>query len=800
MTMSEKATYEELKQRIQELEEAESERKRMDEALRESEERFRQVYENLGVGVARVSLEYRIEGANEAYCRMLGYREAELIGKHISDITHPEIVEKNLLELSQLAAGEIEHCRMEKRFIHKSGRVVHGILNADLICSGVDGRPSYILGSVLDITERKQAEEELRFQSEIMTNMTGAVYLVRMEDGNIVYTNSIFEKMFGYGRGEMVGKHVSIVNVPAEKNPEETTNNIMTILKEGGRWQGEVNNIRKDGSIFCCYANVSVFDHSKYGRVLISVHTDITERKKGEEELKKSEVRLRSAFEASPLGIGLISKDRKIQWHNQTTARMLGYASDELQGKNTRMLYRNDAEFDRVGDAMETLGPGKSTSDMETRWVRKDGSSFDCHIRHALLDPESKSSVILAMVEDITERKKAEEERKKLEAQLNQAQKMEAIGTLAGGVAHDFNNILTTIIGNADLALMDLGKHTSLYRSITEIQKAGHRAAALTRQLLAFSRKELIRPEVLDLNTLIMNIEKMLRRLIGEDIALGTAYTPDPWQVTADPGQMEQVVMNLVVNARDAMPKGGKLTIETANVELDEDYFRDHGVENEAGPYVMLAVADTGTGMDKETRARIFEPFFTTKGMGRGTGLGLSTVYGIVKQNRGHIWVYSEPERGTTFKVYLPRSVADDEPAKTKPSPARSYKGSETILVVEDDEMLRKMAEKMLKGYGYRVLRAGNGDEAVEIAGSHEGPIHLMVTDVVMPGMSGRDLAEQLKSKVPKIKVLYMSGYTDDAIADHGVMEKDVEFIQKPFTREDLAAKVREVLDKRMPS
>jgi signal transduction histidine kinase/CheY-like chemotaxis protein len=430
--------------------------------------------------------------------------------------------------------------------------------------------------------------------------------------------------------------------------------------------------------------------------------------------------------------------------------------------------------------------------------IRKDGAErFHELVASLMRDGNGKPIGFRGISHDITERKRAEEGKRKLEAQLNQAQKMEAIGILAGGVAHDFNNLLTSIIGYAELALMDLGKNSRVNQSLDEILKAGHRAAGLTRQLLAFSRKELIRPEVLNFNSLIMNFEKMLRRLIREDIDIVSVCSPDLWQVEADPGQMEQVVMNLAVNARDAMPKGGKLTIETANVELNEDYFRDHGVENQAGPYVMLAVTDTGTGMDKETRARIFEPFFTTKGLGRGTGLGLSTVYGIVKQNKGHIWVYSEPEKGTTFKVYFPRVGVETEVAKREEVPVRSLEGSETILVVEDDEMLRKMAVKMLKGYGYRLITARNGEDALEIAGSHDGPVHLLLTDVVMPGMTGLDLAEQLKSRFPEIKVLYMSGYTDNVIADHGVLEKDVNFIQKPFSREGLGGKVREVLDKK---
>lgn len=513
------------------------------------------------------------------------------------------------------------------------------------------------------------------------------------------------------------------------------------------------------------------------------------------EALRKSEARLRNVFEASPLGIGLF-KNRVMQWQNNALARMSGYSLDEFQGKNTRSLYANDAEFERVGKAINTLGGKNRTVEIETRLVRRDGMVFDCHIRYALMDTESEDGLVLAMAEDITERKKAEKEKREIEAQLNQAQKMETVGVLAGGVAHDFNNILTTIIGNADLALMDLDKNSSFYDNVDEIRKAGHRGAGLTRQLLAFSRKELIRPEVLDINSLLMNFGKMLHRLIREDIDLVTACAPDLWHVEADPGQMEQVIMNLVVNAGDAMPKGGILVIETANVELDETYFRDKRVEGEPGPYVMLAVTDSGMGMDKETQAHIFEPFFTTKGLGRGTGLGLATVYGIVKQNRGLVWVYSEEGKGTTFKVYFPRVEGDGKRVVKERASTRSLEGSETILVVEDDDSLRNMARQMLEGYRYRVITAENGREAIKLSESHDGDIHLLLTDVVMPGMTGPDLAEQVKSRWPEIKVVYMSGYTADIIGRHGVLEKNVAFIQKPFNREGLAAKVREVLNK----
>ncbi len=402
-------------------------------------------------------------------------------------------------------------------------------------------------------------------------------------------------------------------------------------------------------------------------------------------------------------------------------------------------------------------------------------------------------------------RKQAEEEKKKLEAQLRQSQKMEAIGTLAGGVAHDFNNLLTVIIGNAQLALMNAGKDESLRKEIGEIKKAGDRAASLTMQLLAFSRKQVIQPEVLDLNELLTGIEKMLARLIREDVELLTIIEPALWQVEVDPGQMEQAIMNLAINARDAMstcadsaagrPRGGKLTIETANIDLRESYFHKHGIEEKPGSYVMLTVSDTGSGMSKETQEHIFDPFFTTKGVGKGTGLGLATVYGIVKQNNGFVWVYSEPGQGSTFKVYLPKAEGDADSEKKQRLPVIELDGSETVLIVEDDEGLRKFTQEVLQSYGYRILAAENGEEALKVGKEHEGPIHLMITDVVMPKMGGKEAADRLQPFYPRMKVIYMSGYTDNAIVHHGVLAPGLNFLEKPFTPESLARKVREALD-----
>jgi nitrogen-specific signal transduction histidine kinase/CheY-like chemotaxis protein len=404
-------------------------------------------------------------------------------------------------------------------------------------------------------------------------------------------------------------------------------------------------------------------------------------------------------------------------------------------------------------------------------------------------DPES-GVWFDTIVEDITEQRQ-------LEIQLRQAQKMDAIGRLAGGVAHDFNNLLTAILGCADLMLESLPEDAPEREEAHEIHDAAIRAAELTRQLLAFSRQQVLAPKVIHLNDVVAGVHRMLERLIGEDVELRTILAPDLGSVRADPGQIEQVVVNLAVNARDAMPKGGKLTIETANTVLDEAYAREHGVPAAAGPCVMLAVTDTGTGMDAETQARIFEPFFTTKPAGKGTGLGLATVYGIVKQSDGLIWVYSELGKGTSFKIYLPQATGAAESVRAAKAGVEPLRGTETVLLVEDQVEVRKLARKILEARGYTVLAAGSGPEALVLADQHSGPIDLLITDVVMPGMGGRDVSLTLGPKRPAMKILYLSGYTDQTVIHHGVLEPGVAFLQKPFTPDVLARKVRELLDER---
>jgi len=433
----------------------------------------------------------------------------------------------------------------------------------------------------------------------------------------------------------------------------------------------------------------------------------------------------------------------------------------------------------------------------EFRMKRKKGEIFPTeHSVVSLEDDQGKRIGWVSVVRDITEGKRAEKEMAALQEQLRQSQKMEAVGRLAGGIAHDFNNLLTIIKGYSQLSLLDLKEGDALKGNIQEIQKATERAATLTSQLLAFSRRQVMQMKVFDLNTLLGDLEKMLRRVIGEDIELVTILADDLGRTKTDPGQIEQVIMNLAVNARDAMPSGGKLTIQTANVEFDEEYAHAH-IAVALGPYVMLSVSDTGVGMTPEVRERVFEPFFTTKEKGKGTGLGLSTVYGIVKQSGGNIGVYSEPGHGTTVKIYFPRVGGETEVLPRRDDTGSMARGSETVLVVEDEPSVRSLATHILRHQGYRVLDAADGEEAMHIAHEHtEDEIHLLLTDVVMPRMGGKELADRLKTLRPSVKVLFISGFPDDAIAHHGILAPGIAFLQKPFSPAALAQKVREVLDR----
>jgi PAS domain S-box-containing protein len=545
----------------------------------------------------------------------------------------------------------------------------------------------------------------------------------------------------------------------------------------------ELVGLRRDGTEFPAELSISPLKRGE-SYVFNAFLSDITERKRAEE----IRVRLASIVESSEDAIISKTLDGIVTSWNMGAERTFGYTADEIIGKPIGTLIPQD-RVEEESQIIERVKQGEHVTHFETVRRRKDGK--DIHIALTISPIEDGAGTIIGfskIARDVTEKKV-------LEAQLRQSQKMEGVGQLAGGIAHDFNNLLTVINSYSAMVLGDLDFSNPFARNgIEQIKEAGHRAASLTRQLLMFSRQQVLEPKVLDLNEVVSNIGKLLRRLLGEDITQILCLHPALGRVKIDPGQMEQIIMNLAVNARDAMPGGGQLTIETGNIELDNAYARTHALV-QPGSYVMLAVSDTGCGMDADTQARIFEPFFTTKEPGKGTGLGLATVYGIVKQSGGNIWVYSELGKGTSLKIYLPRVAQTSEVPKPGAAPAELARGSETVLLVEDDEMVRALAQAILERHGYHVMVARNGQEALRFAQEGSGPIHLLLTDTIMPVMNGPELAKQFRSIRPETKILFMSGYTDKVISCTTALEPGTAFLQKPFTPQTMTHKVREVLD-----
>jgi PAS domain S-box-containing protein len=563
-------------------------------------------------------------------------------------------------------------------------------------------------------------------------------------------------------------------------------------FRTGEPYSADYRILRPDGSERVVHAQGKVNRDSTSRPVrMTGTLQDITDWKRAEEALRQSEQKFRLLAETI----------EDVFWMSAPGVAEMVYVSpayEKLWGRSVESLYRTplsmlerlhpDDKERFIAVVQQHHAKGRAYQ-FEYRIVQPDGSTHWILERGFPISDESgKVKLIAGLCTDITERKQLEE-------QFRQAQKMEAMGRLAGGIAHDFNNLLTIVTGYRQLMLEEPPEKSPLRQQVTEVLKATERATGLTRQLLAFGRWQVLAPLVLDLSDVVANMENMLRRLIGEDVELVTIPGPELGHVKADPGQIEQVILNLAVIARDAMPEGGRLTIETSNMLLDEHYASMH-VSVQPGSYVMLAVSDTGCGMDAETQAHLFEPFFTTKEKGKGTGLGLATVYGIIKQSGGYIWVYSEVGKGTTFKIYLPRIHEPVEATELAPAESAPAGGSEAILLVEDDSSVRSLVGSVLESRGYRLLVAHNGEEALELCKQHQGPLHLLLTDVVMPGMSGRELAARLTPIYREMKVLYMSGYTDNAIVHHGVLDADVEFLQKPFSPQSLANKVRSVLDK----
>jgi two-component system cell cycle sensor histidine kinase/response regulator CckA len=643
-----------------------TDRKRAEETLRESEERFAGAFEHAPIGVALVSPDGHWLKVNQALCEVVGYSAAELLTRTFQDITHPDDLAGDLENVRRLLAGEIGSYQIEKRYFHARGHPVTVLLNVSLVRDG-QGRPRYFIAQIQDITERKRAENALRESNEkflqLVENLTDAFWVRSPDMREVHYISPGFERIWG--------------------------RSVESLYAHPERWPDYI-----------------------------------------------------------------LPEDRE---------RVLGTFA-KFAGDSPRL-------------------------DLEYRIVRPDGGVRWVHLRASQVrDAAGKLIRLTGIVSDITERKL-------VEAQLFQSQKLETVGRLAGGVAHEFNSILTAIIGQSELLLDDLPAGSPLAGSATEISKAAGRAATLTRQLLAYGRKQFLQPETLELNRVIAGMEGMLRHLLGSEVDLRIIPAPDLHAVKADAGQLEQVIMNLAINARDAMPNGGRLTLETANVSFDE-----HSVGRDAelkpGDYVMLAITDTGAGMSAEVKARLFEPFFTTKDVGQGTGLGLSTCYGILKQSGGHISVYSELARGTTFKIYLPQVEPQVKPPVQRLDSPDLPRGTETILLVEDDPSLREMAATLMRRLGYTVLTAANGLEALSLKQQRGiGYIDLLFTDVVMPHMSGKELADRVRAASPRTRVLFTSAYTGNAIVHQGVLNPGVALLQKPFTPGALARKIRETLD-----
>ncbi len=652
-----------------------------------------------------------------------------------------------------------------------------------------------------EIEDRERVEEVLRQSEEryrtILENIEDGYYETNLR-GDLTFFNDALCRMLGYSREEMMGMgNKQYTDEENRKRLYQAFNEVYRTGKSAKGFEWQV--IRKNGEKRFGEVSVSLI-RDAHGEPIgfRGIARDTTERKQAEEALRTEKQRFETLLENAPFGMVLIDKEGDFKYINSKFVELFGYHLADIP--NGRQWFRKaypDPEYRHqvietwISDSNLTT-PGERIPRIFTATC-KDGTRKTVRFITVLLE----TGEYLMSCEDITLVQKAEEEKKVLEEQLRQSQKMEAIGQLAGGIAHDFNNLLTVIRGYGQLSQMELNEKEKLKANLDEILKATQKASELTHQLLAFSRRQIMDMKVIDLNDLLKDLDKMLRRIIGEDIELNYLLSEDLGKVKADPSQIGQVILNLAVNARDAMPSGGKLTIETYNAEIDETYVRTHAGTS-PGPYVVMSVTDTGEGMTPEVRERAFEPFFTTKGKGKGTGLGLSTCYGIVKQSGGNIWTYSEPGKGTTFKIYLPRVEGLSEEPREESEGGEILSGTETILAVEDEVEVRKLVAEILSGQGYHVIQAGNGEEALKVA--RENPskrIHLLLTDVVMPGMSGRELATTLGLQHPEMKVLYMSGYTDNAIVHHGVLEEGVNYIQKPFTLEGLARKVREVLDRR---
>jgi PAS domain S-box-containing protein len=763
----------------------------------EAEENYRSIFENAVEGIFQSTPEGQFLRVNPAFVRILGYNSSEEMIALVTDIAHQLYVvpgDRDEAGRLQEERGVLEAFEFEA--YRKDATKIWLSLNRRLVYTPDGGH--YIEGSVEDITERKQAEKALQASESrkdaILKSALDCVITIDHE-GKVIDFNPAAEQTFGYSSEDVVGRQMANLIVPPAVREQHKSGFARYLATGCASVLGkrlEVAGMRADGSEIPVELTITAIGELPQPTFTAFIR-DLTESKRAEQELRESEERYRDLVENAHDLIYEHDLEGNYTSTNKAAERITGYSHEE----SLKLNLKQGVAPEYLGKAQQMLQQklaGERVTAYELEILAKDGHRVAVEVNTRLVLRDGVPVGVQGIARDITERKRLEKALHESEEQLRQSQKLEAIGQLAGGVAHDFNNLLTAINGYSALALRRVGEDHPISSYLEEISKAGDRAANLTRQLLAFGRKQLLQPLAINLNDIVGDMSKLLKRLIGEDIQLVTKPGANLKQIKADPGQLEQVLVNLVVNARDAMPRGGTVTIETANTKLDGPYASAH-VGVTPGDYVVLAISDTGTGMDHATRSRVFEPFFTTKEKGKGTGLGLSTVYGIVKQSGGNVWVYSELGKGTTFKVYLPQ-VDDDVAARDESKTVVSTKrGSETVLLVEDEEMVRKLASELLEESGYVVMSAGGGEEAINFANQHKDRIDLLITDVVMPKISGREVAAQLKKIHPETKVLFMSGYTDEAIVHHGIVDSDIAFIQKPFSQNALAQKIREVLD-----
>ena len=769
---------------------------RKTEAIQVSEEKYRELVENANSIILRRDPTGTITFFNEYASRFLGFSRDEIIGRNVVGTIVPSIdsAGKDLAQMIlNIGAHPEQYKNNENENMCKDGtRVWVAWTNKPILND--QGRCVEILCIGNDITKRKQIEEELMVsrnrlsKAEIISRCGNWEF--DLESKRVLSSDGARRI---YGMLDRVWTIPEVQEIPLPEYRDMLDAALQGLVNKNLPYNVEFKIRRPDtGEIVDIH---SVAEYDGHRNVVFGVIQDITNRKQAEKAQRESEDKYRTLIETTDTGFVIIDKDGLVLDANLEYVRLTGHHDlSEIVGRSV-LEWTADSEKSQNTAAIKTALEKGYIRNLEIDYVDSRGNITPVEINATTMEIKGKTQII-TICRNITERKRADEENQKLQDQLAQAQKMEFVGRLAGGVAHDFNNMLSVILGHTELALLQVDLEQPLHDNLEEIHKAAEHSAELTRQLLAFARKQTIAPRVLNLNETVDGMLKMLRRLIGEDIDLTWIPGGDLWQIKIDPAQIDQILANLLVNARDAIAGVGKVTIETENVEFDEAYCAMHAGFI-PGEYVKLSVSDTGCGMEQEILAHIFEPFFTTKETGKGTGLGMATVYGIVKQNNGFINVYSEPGKGTTFKICLPRYAGKTARTSAEGPTEVAKGGPETVLLVEDEPSILKLGKTMLEGLGYRVLTAGTPGEAIRLAEKHAGEIHLLMTDVVMPEMNGRDLAKRLLSLYPSLKRLFMSGYTANVIAHHGILDEGVYFIQKPFSIKDLAAKVSEALDQK---